>query len=57
MISDYVALAVNDDVGNILCTSQVYRELASVPKFEEVKLRGVFDTFKKELVINNFEVK
>lgn len=56
---DYIAVVMGDpscsDVGNIMCTSAVATAINKLSRFTNVKLYGVFDTYKKEFVVTTFD--
>lgn len=55
VFNDYIAIESNDEVGNVLCTAQVKKELSDLPKYSEVEFECRFDTWKKELVVRSFK--
>lgn len=54
VISNYVALESNNDVGNILCTEDVKNELLKEKKYTEMKFQSVYDSYQKSLIIVGF---
>lgn len=57
VVSDYVAVESNEEVGNLKCTSDVANTIKSEKKYAEMLFQGVFDTWNKDLVITGYRLK
>lgn len=52
--NDYIAIESNNEVGNVLCTTQVKKDLQEIPKYTKLEFEARLDTWNKTIIVGAF---